>query len=62
MEKQKEKMLREGNLPEDMGLIPGTFIMPRSKNRPSWTSNYKDRLKLEKARATTRFTDLGGYV
>lgn len=35
---------------EDMGIQPGTFIMPFGKNLPSWISNFKGRLKLEKKR------------
>ncbi|KAK5133452.1 hypothetical protein LTR08_007694 [Meristemomyces frigidus] len=50
VEEQRRKALREGLIPDDMGLLPGTFIMPRGKNRPSWLRDFKGRWRMEKAR------------
>ena len=62
----QEKMMEEyrraakaGALPEEVGLIPDTFIMPTGKNLPSWTSNRKARWMIEKKRLKARMTELG---
>lgn len=56
MYKQAQK---EGTIPEDIGLLPNTFIMPTGKNLPSWTKNRRGRMKLEKARLWERMQDIG---
>lgn len=58
MANQRQQALREGQIPNDMGLLPDTFIMPRGKNRPSWFGNFKDRWLMEKRRARKRLTEL----
>lgn len=62
MERAKQQALREGKVPNDIGLLPDTVIMPFGKNRPSWFSNYKDRVKLERKRLWMRLTEIGAYV
>ncbi|KAI7094388.1 hypothetical protein KC352_g39477, partial [Hortaea werneckii] len=54
-----QQAMRSGNIPDEMGLLPQTFIMPRMKNRPSWFSNFSDRKKMEWTRLRTRITELG---
>lgn len=62
MQRAKAQALRDGNIPNDVGLLPDTIIMPFGKNKPSWFSNYKDRLRLEKKRLAMRFTEFGRYA
>ncbi|KAK5164324.1 uncharacterized protein LTR77_010019 [Saxophila tyrrhenica] len=58
MHKQQEQQaLAAGQIPDDLGLLPGTFIMPYGKNRPSWTSETRKRWEMEKERWKTRFMD-----
>ena len=47
-------------MPDDMGLLPDTFVMPFGKNRPSWLSNYMGRMKLERTRFRTRMIEIWG--
>lgn len=58
-QQQLQQAMRSGNIPDEMGLLPQTFIMPRMKNRPSWFSNFSDRKKMEWTRLRTRITELG---
>ena len=59
---QKEKAVREGQIPDDLGLMQNTFIMPTGKNRPSWFSDFKRRWRLERVRWKTRWTEFFPYV
>ncbi|KAK3691001.1 hypothetical protein LTR37_018903 [Vermiconidia calcicola] len=60
---EKLRMLRDEGIPEDaVGIIPGTFIMPFGKNRPSWFDNYKGRMRLERKRWRTRLTEVAMIV
>ena len=59
MEKQKEKALSSGQIPDDLGLMQETFIMPFGKNRPSWFANFRGRFRLEKKRLSTRIREIG---
>lgn len=61
-QQQMQQAMREGQIPDDMGLLPETFVMPRGKNRPSWFSNFRGRWRLEKKRLRTRLSELGRYV
>lgn len=55
-----EQMKKQGHLmSEEVGLLPGTFIMPFGKNLPSWSSNFKGRLLLEKKGFKARFMEAG---
>jgi hypothetical protein len=54
----QQKLMDSGEIPDDVGILPGTFIMPVGKNRPSWISNRKDRWKLERMRLWTRMSEL----
>ncbi len=60
--KQEREALGAGQLPDDMGLLTGTFIMPYGKNRPSWFTNRKARWKLEKHRWWTRMYEVFAYA
>ncbi|KAI7339142.1 hypothetical protein KC315_g1390 [Hortaea werneckii] len=58
-QQQLQQAFRSGNIPDEMGLLPQTFVMPRGKNRPSWFSNFGDRKQMEWTRLKTRMTELG---
>ncbi|KAF1344828.1 hypothetical protein BDV97DRAFT_303927 [Delphinella strobiligena] len=45
-------------IPDDIGFLPRTFIMPHGRNLPSLTSNFSGRYKLEKARFIQRVKDM----
>lgn len=52
---QQAAMLRAGQVPDDIGLLPDTFVLPRNPNeRWNW--------KLRKAWLKTRFVDLYGSL
>ncbi|KAL8854890.1 MAG: hypothetical protein Q9221_000397 [Calogaya cf. arnoldii] len=54
-------MLKENpgaNLPMDLGLLEGTFIMPTGRRKPSIFSEPRRRLQLEWHRAKQRFTEI----
>lgn len=53
-EKQRADIIGKGQIPDDVGLMQGTFIMPFGKNLPGWFGDFKGRWKLEKKRAWTR--------
>lgn len=59
MAKMMEEAKRSGMVPEDVGLLPDTFVMPFGKNLPSWISNLRNRLFIERKRLKTRFTEWG---
>jgi protein MBA1 len=52
---QQAAMLRSGQVPDDIGLLPDTFVLPRSPTE-RWT------WKLRKAWAWTRLIDLYGIL
>ena len=62
LEQAKQQALREGQIPNDLGLMQDTFVMPFGKNRPSWLKDYKDRWRLEKRRFRLRITEVGRCV
>jgi len=49
-------------VPLDMGLLPGTFIMPTGANKPSIFRDPSLRWKLEWHRLKTRFADLSSVL
>ena len=54
-EKARKQAMRDGSgMMDDMGLLPGTIVMPSWKNRPSWLKNFRGRLKLERKRWWSR--------
>ena len=52
----------KNEMPMDVGLLPGTFIMPSGNRLPSLVYSTKHRLQLEWKRAKERFADLRGSV
>ena len=50
MEEQRKAMMQKGLIPDDVGLLPDTFLMPRGRNRPSWFGEFKGRWRMEKKR------------
>ena len=50
--------MRSGDIPDDAGLLPDTFVMPPAEKLPGWLSSFKDRRKLEMARLWARYQDL----
>ena len=58
MEKARKAALESGQLPDDVGLLPDTFIMPRGRNKPTWFSDYKVRLRMERKRLYTRIREI----
>lgn len=56
---QMQDAFRTGMIPDDMGLLPETLVMPRGKNRPSWFGNFWGRWRMEKKRFKTRLTEIG---
>ena len=57
-EKEMAQVIGRGQIPDDVGLFEGTFIMPFGKNRPGWIKNFQARWRLESHRARSRFFDL----
>jgi hypothetical protein len=57
MAKAKQAALQTGKMPNDVGLLPDTFVMPRGARLPSWSGAFRDRWRLEKKRAWVRITD-----
>ena len=57
MERMKKKAMRSGDIPDDIGLLPETFVMPPAEKLPGWLSNHKDRWMMEKARMRARWAD-----
>lgn len=54
MAQMKEKAMREGTLPDEMGLMPDTLVMPGWSRRPSWWGEFGARWFMEKQRLLTR--------
>ncbi|WPH00862.1 Hypothetical protein R9X50_00369300 [Acrodontium crateriforme] len=52
---QRERMARDGGLPDEMGLLNNTLVMPSGKKRPGLFS--KERRELEKSRLKLRFQE-----
>lgn len=52
--RQQRVALEAGDLPDDVGLLPGTLVMPTGRNRPGWFGQFKERWMLEKRRWWTR--------
>ncbi|KAL8792610.1 MAG: hypothetical protein Q9195_004833 [Heterodermia aff. obscurata] len=50
------------NVPQDMGLAPGTLIMPTGMKRPSFFGKPKERLRLEWYRLRARVFDFMRWV
>ncbi|MCJ1473429.1 hypothetical protein MMC13_002080 [Lambiella insularis] len=48
--------------PIDLGLLPGTFVMPTGNKLPSILKSTLQRLKLEWHRFKIRVVDFGGWV
>ena len=55
---QQAQVLSRGAIPDDVGLMDGTFIMPSGKRLPSWSGEFKKRWRLEKHRAWQRLYEL----
>jgi len=62
MAKEKAKAFEAGQIPDDVGLMADTFVMPRGKALPGWFGNFRGRWKLERKRAWVRMWDVIGYV
>ena len=52
------KRTREGREGDDMGILPGTLVMPTGKNRISWWKYPGANLRMERSRITKRLQDL----
>lgn len=59
---KKEQMKNLEQMPNDVGLIPGTFIMPTGSRLPGLTDNFGLRFQLEKHRLWLRLKEVFGYV
>ena len=59
---KKEQMKNLEQMPNDVGLIPGTFIMPTGSRLPGLTDNFGLRFQLEKHRLWLRMKEVFGYV
>jgi protein MBA1 len=59
---KKEQMKNIEQMPNDVGLIPGTFIMPTGSRLPSFTAEFGKRFQLEKYRLWLRVKEIFGYV
>ncbi|KAI4727213.1 hypothetical protein E4T49_04980 [Aureobasidium sp. EXF-10728] len=57
---KKEQMKNIDMMPNDVGLIPATFIMPTGSRLPSLTADFSTRWALEKHRAWTRIKEIFG--
>ncbi|KAI5204891.1 hypothetical protein E4T42_03018 [Aureobasidium subglaciale] len=57
---KKEQMKNIDQMPNDVGLIPGTFIMPTGNQLPSLTQDFKTRYALEKHRIWLRMKEIFG--
>ena len=56
-EKERAQVMGRGEIPDDVGLLQGTFIMPIGKNRPGWFTYFKMRWRLEKYRFGAKLRD-----
>ncbi|CAD0099681.1 unnamed protein product [Aureobasidium mustum] len=57
---KKEQMSNIEKMPNDVGLIPGTFIMPTGSQLPSLTQEFGARFALEKYRLWLRIKEIFG--
>ncbi|KAI5203927.1 hypothetical protein E4T39_03872 [Aureobasidium subglaciale] len=57
---KKEQMKNIEQMPNDVGLIPGTFIMPTGNQLPSLTNDFSTRFALEKHRLWLRIKEVFG--
>jgi len=57
MKLQLKQQMKKGAIPNDMGLLPDTFIMPVWSKRPSLVSMLRERLQLERFRVFQRLKD-----
>ncbi|KAG9663334.1 hypothetical protein KCU95_g873, partial [Aureobasidium melanogenum] len=55
---KRDQMKNIDQMPNDVGLIPGTFIMPTGSRLPSLTQEFGARFALEKYRAWTRIKEV----
>ncbi|KAF2773816.1 hypothetical protein EJ03DRAFT_323191 [Teratosphaeria nubilosa] len=62
MKEQQKKALAGGELPDDVGLLPQTMVMPSSSKRPSWFKDGGNRWRMEKARIKTRFYEFASAM
>ena len=61
--KVEMKNLPDSKIPNDVGLIPQTFIRPPNRDMPRlFSSKWKSRLKLELLWIKTRIQNFGSYV
>lgn len=56
-EHERRKMMAAQEIPDDIGVLPGTFVMPSGKNKPSWTKDFKNRWRLTKHWLRARMGD-----
>ncbi|KAK4892893.1 hypothetical protein LTR27_008621 [Elasticomyces elasticus] len=54
MAKMKKDALKSGQIPLDVGLMQDTLVMPTGKNLPSWTRDWRARMRLERRRLRLR--------
>lgn len=59
---KRDQMKNIDQMPNDVGLIPGTFIMPTGSRLPSLTQEFGARFALEKYRAWMRIKEVFAYV
>ena len=59
-EKERAATLGRGEIPDDLGLMEGTFIMPSGRNLPSWTREFKRRWGLERHRVRVKLGEFAG--
>lgn len=62
MKRAQAKAMRSGEIPDDLGLLPETFVMPFGQPKPGWLNQTGERFKLETARTKQKFKDLWLYV
>lgn len=53
-----EKAMRDGQMQDDLGLLPDTFVLPRWKNMPSPLSNFKGWRRLQWYRLKVRVQEV----
>ncbi|KAI9669133.1 MAG: hypothetical protein M1831_000725 [Alyxoria varia] len=58
---QAIKKTREGRSEDDLGILPGTLVMPTGKNRISWQEYPLANLRMERSRLLKRVQDLRGH-
>ncbi|GAB7345939.1 hypothetical protein MBLNU457_4169t3 [Dothideomycetes sp. NU457] len=53
-----QEMAQSAEIPDDVGLMEGTFIQPIYENRPDWLTDTRRRIAWERARASAKLKDL----